>query len=127
MNNQETILKAIGLQEDEVYSVVFDTAIEYLEQKAAQWANDVSQTKTFWIWWKYQWNIIDEQFCADLKNTNYFRDVDSVRKLWIEKHKSFMYPKQIPETVWRDSLKINFTDMLKFIAENITEKEAVIV
>lgn len=127
MNKQETILKAIGLTEEEVYSVVFETAIEYLEQKASEWAADVSQTKTFWIWWKYQWAVIDEQFCSDLKQTNYFKGAVNIRNMWIEKHRSFMYPKQIPETVWRDSLKLSYGDMMKFISNNFTEREAVTV
>lgn len=123
MNKRNEILSAIGLNEDEYSMAVFNTAMEYLEEKAKQWAFDISQTKTFWSWWQYQWNIIDDIFYSELKNATEPWSVDIAHYIWSDDHKMDLRKTPIPSTIWDEF----YSNMMHEATKEIKAKEAVAI
>ena len=99
---------------------VFETAMEYLEQKAGQWAMDISQTKSFWAWWKYQWAVIDEIYYAELHESRFKWDTESALYIWQDDHSMDMRTKTIPNSIWAEF----HCNMMHEVTKEITSGEA---
>jgi hypothetical protein len=99
MNN---LFSAIGVTQDEYSVSVFNTGIEYLEMKANQWADDISQTTSFWSWWKHQWQIIDDVFLSKEKPLFGVIPADTLKAMWIEDHRACMRNKDIEAKIWKE-------------------------
>ena len=113
---KQEILRAIGLSEDQYSEAVFNTAMEYLEEKAGKWTADISQTKSFWAWWQYQWAVIDEIFYAELQNKRFQWDTDIALYIWQDDHAMDMKKVNIPNTVWAEWQCNMMHDVTKEIA-----------
>ena len=119
MNKQE-ILTMIGLTEDEYSMAVFETAMEYLEEKAGQFALDISQTKSFWMWWRYQWQVIDDIFYAEMMQSahNWKSDPDTALYIWRDDHRMDMRKTGIPNPVWAEY----YCNMMHAVNKEVTRE-----
>ncbi|MBX7204179.1 MAG: hypothetical protein K1X81_02030 [Bacteroidia bacterium] len=91
MNIQERITAMVGVSADDYARLVFETGIEYagmLTGGNEQAVSRVIQTKTFWKWFKNQWQQIDEVFLAAYRiaDRNDSDVRESLRLMWIEEH-----------------------------------------
>ena len=111
MNNN--LLSAIGVTQDEYSMSVFNTGIEYLELKTNQWAADISQTQSFWSWWKHQWGIIDEVFVAKEKPLFGVIPAETLKDMWIEDHRACMRNKELEAQVWKEFYDRMMFDTMK--------------
>ncbi len=113
---KQKILEAIGLSEDEYSIAVFETAMEYLDLKAKQWAGEIGQTKSFWQWWMYQWATIDELFYAQLQEKRFHWDQEIALYIWKDDHSMDMRKCNIPTMVWAEWQSNMMHDVTKEIA-----------
>jgi hypothetical protein len=58
------IQRLTGITEEQWSQLVFDYGLEFLEtlMQSQQWVDAVSKTKSYWSWWRNQWEIIDLRF-----------------------------------------------------------------
>jgi ribonucleotide reductase alpha subunit len=100
MSKNNNLLRVIGVTQDEYSMAVFNTGIEYLEYKANEWANEISQTQSFWSWWIHQWEIIDDIFYSKEKPLFDAIGKETLHAMWIEDHKRCMQDRDIEAHVW---------------------------
>lgn len=75
---KQIICTALGWDELDYQLYQFETAFEYLEQKIAirERIQQIAETKSWWMWWTNQWQIIDRHFVDSLS-----MDMDMAQKI----------------------------------------------
>lgn len=91
MTIQERITQMVGISDADYASHVFETGITVAQQLTGSNEYAVSRvtgTKTFWKWFKSQWQHVDEVFLAAYKiaDTSDADVRESLRLMWMEEH-----------------------------------------
>lgn len=89
--HKQKIIKATGIDEEQYAEYVWDLGIRYAyfytneDDEAVRW---ITQTSSYWEWYKNQWAIIDQVFEKLIDNLAYPNDVTKkgLKDLWLKKH-----------------------------------------
>ncbi|MBL7902913.1 MAG: hypothetical protein JNK73_13030 [Bacteroidia bacterium] len=70
MQKNKIIPLALNISEAAYAEYVYNRGLDWIQQNMSLNMEEVvytiAKSKLFWIWWRIQWNIRDEQFCREI-------------------------------------------------------------
>ena len=99
---QQKVIHMTGISQEQYNQIVFDLGIAYAEfytDRDSFGVRCLTSTKSFWTWFKIQFNIIDKAFVDAylVKNTDKAMQ-QAMFELWLKEHRAEMltaYPSRV--------------------------------
>jgi hypothetical protein len=115
---QDMVMAATGTTHDEYCQAQFEGAYKYLHYFIPgdeQGIDILVKSKTFWVWWRNQWAIREEDFlmndCTVIKNSA------ALKRIWLSLHKPHNITAVPGKIVFEESYALMIADLLKEVKQ----------
>lgn len=97
----------LGISPEERSKFMFELGFQYLELKmdSKQWVKAISRTKSFWSWYKNQFNLEDRRILHLFQCCSELPEQEKLMKTWLAAHTPSKLPDVMGHEVYKDAYK----------------------